>query len=232
MSLILYLASSNRGKLLEFRKAAQARGISVKPIPNIPDLPRCVEDAPTFEENARKKARHFSLFVEGPVFADDSGISADALGGAPGIRSARFAGEGATDTDNNARLLAELRLAESVAAVPSLQDPRAGSAPRDFIGAGTEHRPNRMAHYVCVIALAERGNILAVVEGQADGLIIDQPRGRGGFGYDPHFFYPPLGKTFAQLSPDEKFAVSHRGAAFRKLLDFLPNWKAGALNPP
>jgi XTP/dITP diphosphohydrolase len=81
--------------------------------------------------------------------------------------------------------------------------------------------PSRAAHYVCIIALAERGRIVNVVEGRADGLIIESPRGTGGFGYDPYFYFPPLGKTFAELSPKDKFAVSHRGEAFRKLLDSL-----------
>lgn len=207
----LFLASANAGKVREFRAAAQARGISVEAVPGIQDLPPCVEDGKTFEENARKKVLHYSVYVDGWVFADDSGISVDTLDGAPGVHSARFAGPDAEDAANNQKLLAELRQVESVAAV---SDRRQNSAL-------IERRSSRAAHYVCVIALAERGRLLAVVEGRADGLILDQPRGTGGFGYDPFFFYPPLGKTFAELTPDEKFAVSHRGEAFRKLLDYL-----------
>ena len=207
----LFLASANPGKLREFRDAAKARGISVEPVPGIQNLPDCIEDSTTFEENARKKALHYSAFADGLVFADDSGICVDALGGTPGVLSARFAGPDATDEENNRRLLAELQRVETEGAASN----------RRQDSALAEHRSNRAAHYVCVIALAERGRVLTVVEGRTDGLIIDEPRGSGGFGYDPYFYYPPLGRTFAELSPKEKFAVSHRGEAFRKLLDYL-----------
>ena len=217
----LYLASFNPGKLREFRAAASAHGIDVQPVPGIESLPACIEDGRTFEENARKKALHYSVYVSGPVFADDSGISVDALGGAPGVFSARFAGPDATDDQNNRKLLEELRRAETAAA---------GSSPANFRPAREERRiappvenqpSHRAAHYVCVIALAQCGRILCVSEGRADGVILGEPRGTGGFGYDPYFFYAPLGKTFAELTPEEKSAVSHRGNAFRKLLDFL-----------
>ena len=194
LSLILYLASTNAGKLREFRQAGNSSGISVEPVPGAQNLPPCVEDGATFEENARKKAVYYSAYVEGLVFADDSGLSVDALGGAPGVHSARFAGPTADDAANNHKLLRELR------PFPA---------------------PQRAAHYICVIALAERGRILAVTEGRVDGVVLEAPRGSGGFGYDPLFFYPPLGKTFAELSPEEKFPVSHRGEAFRRLLDYL-----------
>lgn len=134
------------------------------------------------------------------MFADDSGLCVDALGGAPGVRSARFAGPDDTDEANNQKLLAKLHQVHTVDAT---------------------------AHYVCVIALAANGCIMTVVEGRADGHIIYEPRGTGGFGYDPYFFFPPLGKTFAELTAEEKFAVSHRGEAFRKLLDFLKESMAG-----
>jgi XTP/dITP diphosphohydrolase len=193
----LYLASSNPGKLREFSAAAFARGIRVEPLPGFKSLPACIEDGNSFEENARKKALHYSAFVSGAVFADDSGICVDALGGAPGIFSARFAGPDATDAENNRKLMQELR--------------EAGS------------RSTRAAHYVCVIALAHSGCILGVTEGRADGVILVEPRGTGGFGYDPYFYYAPLGRTFAELNPDEKYAVSHRGKAFRQLLDLIEN---------
>jgi XTP/dITP diphosphohydrolase len=202
----LFLASTNPGKLREFRSAALASGIAVEALPDINQLPDCIEDRQTFEENARKKAVHYSHYTDGLVFADDSGIAVDALDGAPGVRSARFAGPLASDAANNAKLIEELR---RVAANRSL----ASTAP------GSTSPP--AAHYICVIALARRGQVLAVTEGRADGVILAEPRGSGGFGYDPYFFYPPLGKTFAELSPGEKFAVSHRGEAFRKLLAFL-----------
>ena len=205
----LYLASSNPGKLREFRQAAAARGVTLEALPNFAELTACAEDGTTFEENARKKAIHYSRNSPGWVFADDSGICVDALNGAPGVYSARFAGPQATDEQNNKRLLAEIHQVEA--------QRRAQAA----IAPWTQGLFNRAAHYICVIALAEAGEVLAVMEGRADGVLIDEPRGAGGFGYDPYFFYPPLGKTFAEILPEEKFAVSHRGAAFRKLLDFL-----------
>jgi XTP/dITP diphosphohydrolase len=205
----LYLASSNPGKLREFREAAAARGLSLEALPGFAELTVCVEDGATFAENARKKAIHYSRHSSGWVFADDSGLCVDVLDGAPGVHSARFASPQATDEENNQRLLEEIHQAE---------------VRRQALGATTP-RPhklfNRVAHYACVIALAEAGNILAVVEGYAEGVIIDEARGTGGFGYDPYFFYPPLGKTFAEIPAEDKFAVSHRGVAFRKLLEYL-----------
>jgi XTP/dITP diphosphohydrolase len=202
----LYLASANPGKLREFRQAAAARSILVEAVPGFDELPPCVEDGKTFEENARKKALYYAACVEGLVFADDSGICVDALDGAPGVYSARFAGPDADDKANNAKLLEELRRVGREAAEKS---------PSESVA------PNRSAHYICVIALAQRGRILTVVEGRADGVISESPHGTGGFGYDPYFYFPPLGKTFAELAPEDKFAVSHRGEAFRKLLDSL-----------
>jgi XTP/dITP diphosphohydrolase len=216
----LYLASCNPGKLREFRAAASARGIHVESLPRIESLPACIEDGRTFEENARKKALHYSAYVSSPVFADDSGICVDLLGGAPGVSSARFSGTNATDDENNRKLLEELRRVETAA-------PRSGPASlaaldeRGVAPSVDKQAHPRAAHYVCVIALAQGRRILWVTEGTADGVILDEPRGTGGFGYDPYFFYAPLGKTFAELKPEEKFAVSHRGEAFRKLLDFL-----------
>jgi XTP/dITP diphosphohydrolase len=217
----LYLASSNPGKLREFSAAASARGIHVKPVPEIESLPACVEDGRTFEENARKKALHYGAYVSGPVFADDSGISVDALLGAPGIFSARFAGPDATDDENNCKLLEELRRV-GTAAMGSMQGSLRTPLEEWAIAPSVENQASsRAAHYVCVIALAQRGRILCVTEGRAHGVILDEARGAGGFGYDPYFFYPPLGKTFAELEAEEKFTVSHRGEAFRRLLDLL-----------
>lgn len=190
----IYLASNNPGKLREFKQAAADLGIDVQILPGIEQVPVCVEDGDTFEANARKKALYYSGFTQGMVFADDSGICLDALGGAPGVFSARYAGPQADDEANNQKLLREL------AKVPPRQ---------------------RMAHYICIIALAQQGRILKVVEGRADGVIHRDPCGTGGFGYDPYFYYPPLAQTFAQLSAEEKFTVSHRGEAFRKFLASL-----------
>jgi len=190
----IYFASTNPGKLREFKHAAELHRINVELLPGIKNLPACIEDGATFEENARKKALYYSQWTDHLVFADDSGLSVDALDSRPGVHSARYAGPEADDEANNRKLLNEL------AGLPLSK---------------------RSAHYVCVIALAQRGRILTVVEGRADGLIQDEPKGSGGFGYDPYFFYPPLKKTFAEISIEEKFEVSHRGKAFRKLLDFL-----------
>ncbi|HXH49992.1 MAG TPA: RdgB/HAM1 family non-canonical purine NTP pyrophosphatase [Terriglobia bacterium] len=190
----IYLASTNPGKLREFRHAAEVREIEVELLPGIEDLPVCIEDGNTFEENACKKALYYSQWTDGMVFADDSGISVDALGSGPGVFSARYAGPEADDGANNQKLLREL------AGVP---------------------QSDRTAHYACVIALARHGKILTVVEGRAEGLIQDEAKGTEGFGYDPYFYYPPLKRTFAELGMEEKFDVSHRGVAFRKLLDYL-----------
>ena len=205
-SRVLFLASANPGKLREFHAAARPRGIDVQVLPGFAQLPPCIEDGNTFEDNARKKSLHYSAFTSELVFADDSGLSVDALEGAPGVRSARFAGPNATDDENNRMLLAALHRIER------------DSSGRPALRPASQ---KRAAHYVCVIALAERGRILTVVEGRADGLIVDTPRGSGGFGYDPHFYFPPLNRTFAELTAEEKFAVSHRGEAFRRLLEFL-----------
>ena len=222
----LYLASSNPGKVREFSAAASARGILVEPLPQFESLPACIEDGRTFEENARKKALHYSRYACGPIFADDSGISVDALLGAPGVFSARFAGPRATDDENNRKLLAELRrVNEELRTVDEFIEGweiHRTSLEGRAVARAPEYQPiRRSAHYVCVIALAQGDRILCVTEGKADGVILDEPRGTGGFGYDPYFFYPPLGKTFAELKAEEKFAVSHRGKAFRQLLDQL-----------
>jgi XTP/dITP diphosphohydrolase len=210
-SLQLWLASTSPGKLREFAAAARLRNVRVDALPGINRLAPCVEDGLTFEENARKKALYYSSAADGLVFVDDSGICVDALDGAPGVFSARFAGAGASDAANNSKLLDELR---RVMGAAGWGDEVAAQA-----SSGVPLRT--AAHYICVIALAERGRILTVTAGRADGAIIEQPRGSGGFGYDPYFFYPPLGATFAELSPAAKFGVSHRGEAFRQLLDFL-----------
>lgn len=192
--ILLYAATGNPGKLKEFSQAATvARSmLRVLPLPDFDRLPSCEEGGKSFEENARLKAQHYSRQAAGQslVFADDSGLEVAALGGAPGVYSARYAGPGASDADNNRKLLAAL----------------AGAQPEQ-----------RGARFVCVIALAQQGKVLATFEGVAEGRILEAPRGAGGFGYDPLFFFPALGHTFAELSPEQKLAHSHRGAAFRKM---------------
>jgi XTP/dITP diphosphohydrolase len=153
-----------------------------------------VEDALTFADNARKKALHYSRFTDGMVVADDSGLEVDALRGAPGVKSRRFAGPAATDADNNAKLLVLL------GAVPAAK---------------------RTARFVCELALARGGKLLAQFRGVAEGLILSATRGEGGFGYDPLFLDAESEKTFAALSPEDKLARSHRGRALRALFDWL-----------
>ena len=200
----LYLASSNPGKLREFRvlAASDAQGVAeelsapveIDWLPGFDSLPSFEEDAPTFAENAVGKALHYSRLREERVFADDSGLVVPALGGAPGVHSARYAGPNATNAERIAKLLGELR---------------------GKVGAG------RTAYFVCAIALAERGKAMAIVTARVDGEILEAPRGSGGFGYDPVFYFPALEKTFAELLPEKKNKYSHRGKAFRKLINSL-----------
>jgi XTP/dITP diphosphohydrolase len=197
-AICLFLASSNQGKLDEFRAlaatAAGVRPVSLEPLPRFSELPPFDESAPTFAENAAGKALHYSRFSDRPVMADDSGLVVDALGGAPGVLSARYAGLNASSADKIAKLLAEMR----------------ASGSRD-----------RRARFVCVIVVAKRGRAIAVFSDAVDGEIMESPQGAAGFGYDSVFCFGPAGKSFAQISADEKNRVSHRGKAFRKLADFL-----------
>lgn len=190
----LYCATTNPGKLREFRLAAERYGadIAVEVIPGLGDLAPCEETGDTFEANAIQKALYYSRFVDDPVFADDSGLAVDALGGAPGVRSARYAGEHATDADNNRLLLERMT----------------GVA-------------ERAARFVCVVAMARQGELVRTFRGEVEGLLLEAPRGTGGFGYDPIFLYPPFGKTLAEASPDEKLGVSHRGRALAQMFEFL-----------
>jgi XTP/dITP diphosphohydrolase len=190
----LLLASSNRGKLREYRALAGASSIELELIPNFDEFPLFDESAPTFAENAAGKAQHYSRFAEGIVLADDSGLVVPALGGAPGVLSARYAGRNATDGDRVQKLLREMQGKQ-----------------------GEERR----ARFVCVAAIAMRGRALAVVSDLAKGLIVDEPRGTDGFGYDPVFYFEELGRTYAEASREEKNRCSHRGKAFRKLLALL-----------
>jgi XTP/dITP diphosphohydrolase len=190
----LILASGNPGKLKEYLILAAGHTVALELLPVFSSIPEFPEDAPTFAENAAGKALYYSKYSEELVFADDSGLVVPALGGAPGVLSARYAGPGATSEQRNAKLLANLR-------------DRTGS--------------ERAAYFVCVIALAKRGNCLAVVSGKVDGEILESPRGTEGFGYDPVFLFPPLQKSFAELNAKEKNHLSHRGKAFRRLLEIL-----------
>ena len=198
----ILIATSNPGKLRDFAGAAAAHDVEIAAIPNLAALPVVVEDGLTFDENARKKAEQYSLGVPGEiVLADHSGLEVDALNGAPGVHSARYAAEEPhkadenTDDDaNNARVLRELN------------------------GVPAEKRTGR---FVCIIAAARNGQTLATFRGVAEGVILDHLRGTGGFGYDPMFYFPEIRKTFAELTPREKANYSHRGAAFRKFLAWI-----------
>ena len=202
------IATSNSGKLRDFAGAAKTHGIEIAGIPGFADIPLAVEDGQSFEANAEKKAQYYSRFAPGEmVLADDSGLEVDALGGAPGVHSARYAaaqphlaGANTDDEDNNARLLSEL------AAVPIEQ---------------------RTGRFVCVMAAARDGIPRATFRGSAEGMILNAPRGSHGFGYDPLFYFPAIHKTFAELSAEEKARYSHRGAAFRDALEWLFNSAPG-----
>jgi len=200
----ILIATSNLGKLRDFAGAAAAQGIEIASIPHFSSLPHVAEDGATFEANACKKAEFYSRFVPGElVLADDSGLEVDALGGAPGVHSARYAADdpssaNADDAANNALLLQEMK----------------------------NTRPDRRtARFVCVIAAARDGQTLQIFRGQAEGTILDRPRGSGGFGYDPLFYFPAIQKTFAELEPEEKARYSHRGAAFRLFLNWMKEFR-------
>ena len=185
----LYCATGNAGKLREFRLATGHAPVEIELLTGFRELPPAVEDGTTFAENAVKKALHYARYVDGPLFADDSGLEVDALGGAPGVYSARYSGPGATDELNNRLLLEKLRGAV-----------------------------DRRARFVCAIALVEAGDVRGVWQGAVEGRILEAPRGGHGFGYDPLFYYEPFGCTFGEAGDAEKFSVSHRGQALRKML--------------
>lgn len=188
----IYCATGNPGKLREFRLAGEVLDIDIQPIARLGEIPAPEEYGSSFEENASIKAAYYSRFAPGPLFADDSGLEVEALGGEPGVYSARFAGPHATDQDNNRLLLQRLG-----------------------------HNPHRAARFVCVIALAESGEIKHTFRGEVEGRILHEARGPGGFGYDPLFYYAPFGCSFGEVEGPKKFAVSHRGKALRALLNYL-----------
>jgi XTP/dITP diphosphohydrolase len=190
----ILIATTNRGKHREI--AAVMNGLPVEwiDLADIPPMPECVEDSLTFEANARKKALHYAGLSGLWTLADDSGLEVDALGGDPGVNSARFAGEPRSDARNNAKLISLL------AGVP-------------------EER--RAARFRCTLVLVARQSVLACTTGTVEGAIIDEARGKNGFGYDPHFLIPSLGWTMAELPPEHKNRISHRGQALRAMRDAL-----------
>lgn len=189
--MIVYCATSNPGKLTEFRLAA-CDAFSIAPLPGLANVPPCEETGSTFLENAIQKALYYGALSPGWLFAEDSGLEVDALGGAPGVYSARFSGLAATDGENNRKLLERMSA-----------------------------EPNRAARYVCVIALVYGGQLVETFQGAVEGEILPEPKGADGFGYDPLFYYPPFGASFAEVSKEQKQSVSHRGRALRQLTDRL-----------
>jgi XTP/dITP diphosphohydrolase len=183
----LYCATGNAAKLREFRMASN----QIEALPGLSAVPACEETGLTFEQNAIIKAQYYGALSPGLLFADDSGLEVDALGGAPGVFSARYAGPGASDEETNRLLLERL-----------------------------EGVTNRAARFVCAITLVEQGMVLRTCRGEVQGEILREPRGKNGFGYDPLFFYPPFGCSFGEVAAERKFAVSHRGKALRAMLDW------------
>ncbi len=187
----LYCATTNPGKLREFQMTLE-NFIHVEPLPGLASLPPCEETGATFEENAAQKALYYSAYCDGYLFADDSGLEVDALGGAPGVYSARFAGPNASDEENNQLVLHEMR---------GVTD--------------------RTARFVCVLALAASGRLLHTFRGEVEGRLLPAPQGTNGFGYDPLFSYPPFGCTFGEAPLQRKMEVSHRTQALAKMRAYL-----------
>jgi len=189
----ILIATNNRDKISEIKEVFLLPGLVWHILDEFPNCPRVVEDGNTLFENALKKALMIAEFTGLPTIADDTGLEVDALNGQPGVFSARFAGEGATYAQNVAKLL------EVMQGVPDSQ---------------------RQAHFRCV-AVYYRPDLTVSAEGRIDGIILRQVRGKGGFGYDPVFWVPKLGRTFAEMDLNEKNAISHRGQAFARLAQKL-----------
>ncbi|MEN8200232.1 MAG: XTP/dITP diphosphatase [Thermodesulfobacteriota bacterium] len=185
---ILILATTNKNKVREFQEMLKDFPVEIKSIADFGPIPECIEDGETFDDNAYKKAHHTAKILGLPAIADDSGLEVEALDGAPGVYSARYAGEGATDKKNCEKLLQEM--------------------------AGKE---NRKAAFKCVLSIAVPSGPALTYEGSCEGTILEEARGESGFGYDPVFFYEPYNKSFAECSMEEKNKVSHRGRALAEL---------------
>lgn len=197
MAVKILLASSNPGKLAEFRALASGTQfpLELELMPNFAGVPAFDESAPTFAENSLGKANYYSQHSQELMLADDSGLVVPSLGGRPGVHSARYAGENATSAQRIEKLLEEMK---------------------------EKKGDDRDAYFVCALSLVRKNRALSVVTAKTDGRILESQRGAGGFGYDPIFFFLPLSKTFAQLSASQKNLHSHRGKAFRRLLELLP----------
>lgn len=186
--IVLVLATRNKGKKREFELLFNRLPVEIKGVSEFQKIPELEEEGSTFEEIAINKAKFVSKALDLPAIADDSGLMVEALNGAPGIFSARYAGKSATDGQNSRKLLQKM-----------------------------EGKENRNALFVCSIAISKPTGQVLTYTGRCSGIILHEPAGTNGFGYDPFFYYSPLGKTFAQLSVEEKSRVSHRGQAMRKL---------------
>ncbi len=210
MPLTLYVATTNAGKLRDFDEVARTctGDIHFLPLPGLNEIPPPAEDASTFEENARLKAIEYSGHAPGCiVLADDSGLEVDALHGAPGVRSARYAFDAGFYPDLLRSLPADecnnLLLIENLQSIPSAL---------------------RTARYRCVLAAARDGECVTVAHGTVEGMILEFPRGKGGFGYDPFFYLPAIDRTMAEIDLGKKLQLSHRGNALRALLATLPSF--------
>lgn len=202
----IVIATRNRGKTKEFSQLFAKVGLQVRDLNDFAYLPEVLEDGLTFAENAEKKAGTIARSLRLTVIADDSGLCVDALDGAPSVFSARYAGASATDEMNNAKLLAELGKRVGEGQLHGSKGVRLLSA----------------AQFVCVLAMHDPVKEMTLYsEGKCRGYIVDKPQGEGGFGYDPLFYLPEYEKTMAELTPEEKNQISHRGKALRKMLDLL-----------
>ncbi|MFE4568621.1 non-canonical purine NTP pyrophosphatase [Paenibacillus chitinolyticus] len=235
---VVVIATRNKGKVREFAHYFASFGKEVRSLDDFDDMPDIVEDGATFAANARIKASAIAGRLNLPVLADDSGLCVDALGGDPGVYSARYAGENAADAANNAKLLRELGAVSAAAGRPGPgaagQAASAGEPPAAASGAarapGLPDGPEAAdaaapqvlsaARFVCALALVDplRGDTLEA-EGTCEGVIIAEPRGTDGFGYDPLFYLPERGSTMAELPLEEKNAISHRAAALRQFFE-------------
>ena len=205
MALRLFAATTSQGKLRDFRTAAQAHGFDLDPLPALATIPTPEEDGATVAANATLKAVYYSRFAPGVlVLADDSGLEVDALNGAPGVRSARFAADSglvdSPDANDNTDVWNNMLLLQRLAEVPEDQ---------------------RTARYRCVLVAARDGEALHKAEGAVEGIILDAPRGTGGFGYDPLFYLPALDCSMAEIDLETKLSLSHRGRAIEALLKTL-----------
>ena len=205
MGIRLYAATSSQGKLRDFRAAAREHGLRIEPLPGLSGIEAPVEDGESFEANARLKAAYYSRFAPGKlVVADDSGLEVEALGGAPGVRSARYAADAglvdSPDANDNADVWNNMVLLQKLEAFPATL---------------------RTARYHCTLVAARDGEVVQVADGTVEGMILEAPRGTGGFGYDPLFYLPELGKTMAEIDLETKLSISHRGRAIAALLPML-----------